>query len=236
MSSELVHSDSADNDWGQYDCEVEVDGDVKSEMDHTITSTEGGRVNEDGRSGKSMNPSSSSTEDLLKDAAAAVSNDVEENPPAPPPLSTSEVELFEKMNRSPEPIPVKSQQNKRHTASSPKGNNQNHNSAGQGGMRGGMHSSPSFKELEMAIGQQLALGLSYDGISSGNLENIGSVRGGKKLGSRNSGNQLNMMGRSPIASPREKVRSNWHGYSQGQRRDVDSSRIELDPFIHEVER
>ena len=221
----LQHSNS-DDGWGQYDTEAETD--VNNQDDTPVSKPR-------------IGDPSTSTEDLLKESTK--SDDVHgtstvENAASkvPPTLSKSEAELFEKMHKSPEPIPSTKQQhsyNQNKKSSSPsKGMSNNHSS---GGLRGGMHSSPSFKELEMAIGQQLALGMSSE-FSSNNLSDpgMGVYGAGTKGGMRrkHSNNSLNMISRSsPGASPRDRSRFN----NRENRDIVASSRQELDPFIHEAE-
>lgn len=218
-----------DDDWGQYDTEVEPgtsnDGDIptpKPEMEGPSKSTE------------DLLKESTKTDDKRTAAVDIATSKVIST------LSKSEAELYEKMHKSPEPIPTSKQQqhqqnynnnNKKTYSPSSKGINANQSS---GGLRGGMHSSPSFKELEMAIGQQLALGMTSE-YSSNNLIDPGMYSASGKGGMRrkHSNNSLNMISRSSSggSSPRDRNRY----YSREGKDIVASSRQELDPFIREAE-
>lgn len=102
---------------------------------------------------------------------------------------------------------------------------------GQQSLNNGITSSPSFQELERAIGAQLALGLNSDSTQS--LEGLGKSGAAGKIGllrSKNSQNQL----RSSPNSPRRNL-SNSSGGSLSTYALGASARIELTPFINESE-
>jgi len=89
--------------------------------------------------------------------------------------------------------------------------------AGQQSLNKGLTSSPSFQELERAIGAQLALGLNSD--SNQSLEGLGKGLGGGRGGimrSKGSQNQLSNYGqRSSPSSPRRSLSggSNFAAYT-----------------------
>ena len=159
----LQHSNS-DDDWGQY--ETEAESDASSHVDISVPKPH-------------IEDPSKSTEDLLKESTTADGRqgtrgaDESAAGDTLATLSGNGAELLEKMHKSPEPIPTlkhqqSSNQNKKSSTPVLKGTNNNQSN---GGLRGSMHSSPSFKELEMAIGQQLAMGISSE-VSSNNCEGV----------------------------------------------------------------
>ena len=146
-------TDSLDNEWGQYD--VEIDGDQQH-----------------------------------SDPQGAIQKSIK---------ATTEEDL---LNGSPEPIKPKTLLESRGGSFYSK---QMAIAAGQQSLNKGITASPSFQELENAIGAQLALGMNTD--SSQSLEGLTKSRSGGNLRSRHSQNHLNYMHKAP--SPLS-ARKNFH--------------------------